>query len=118
MKPKGLLIAVVLLAVLGGAIWWSNKKQATAATKGTGTDAASTSTKMLTIPDDQIQEIRIKKVTGEVEQLTRESGKWRMTEPKPLAADQDAVASMVTSLASLNADKIVEEKAEDLKPYG
>ena len=28
MKPKGLLVAVVLLAVLGGVIWWSNKKQA------------------------------------------------------------------------------------------
>src|ERR1035438_4116612 len=28
MKPKGLLIAVVLLAVLGGVTWWSNKTQA------------------------------------------------------------------------------------------
>ena len=28
MKPKGLLVAVALLAVLGGLIWWSNKKQA------------------------------------------------------------------------------------------
>ena len=28
MKPKGLLIAVVLLAVLGGLTWWSNKTQA------------------------------------------------------------------------------------------
>ena len=61
MKPKGLLIAVVLLAVLGGVVWWSNKKQAKTAAKGT-----DTSTKILTIPDDQFQEIQIKKVTGEV----------------------------------------------------
>src|SRR5205823_654359 len=40
------------------------------------------------------------------------------TEPKPLPADQDAVASMVTSLSSLNADKVIEDKADDLKPYG
>ena len=56
MKPKGLLIAVVLLAVLGGAIWWSNRAEAKKAAKGT-----DTSTKILSIPDDQIQEIHIKK---------------------------------------------------------
>ena len=39
MKPKGLLIAVVLLAALGGATWWSNKKEASAS-KSTG-DAAN-----------------------------------------------------------------------------
>src|SRR4051794_9148766 len=113
MKPKGLLIAVVLLAVLAGGIWYSNRVEAKKAAKGT-----DTSTKILTIPDDQFQEIQIKKLTGEVEQLTRESGKWRLVEPKPLPADQDAVASMVTSLSSLNADKVIEDKADDLKPYG
>src|SRR6476660_8096234 len=113
MKPKGLLISDVLLAVLGGGIWYSNKLEAKKAAKGT-----DTGTKILTIPDDQFQEIHIKKVTGEVENLVREGGKWRITEPKPLPADQDAVASMVTSLSSLNADKVIEEKTDDLKPYG
>jgi hypothetical protein len=41
-----------------------------------------------------------------------------MTQPKPLAADQDTVSSMVSTLASLNADKTVEDKATDLHPYG
>jgi hypothetical protein len=113
MRPKGLLISVVLLAVLAGAIWWSNRAEAKKAAKGTDTSA-----KILTIPDDQFQEIQIKKDTGEVERLTREGGKWRITEPQPLPADQDAVGSMVTSLSSLNADKVIEEKADDLKPYG
>src|SRR5664279_2579873 len=113
MKPKGLLIAVVLLAVLGGLTWWSNKSQADKAK--TPTDTA---TKLLTIPDDQFQEIKIKKVTDEVLDLKRENGKWRMVAPVAMAADQDAVASMVSTLANLNADKVVEEKAGDLKPYG
>src|SRR5690349_19476076 len=112
MKPKGLAVAVVLLAVLGGLVWWSNRQEAAKASKG-----SDTSTKILTIPEDQFQEIRIKKVTGEVETLVREGGKWRMTEPKPLPADQDAVSSVVTNLSSLNADKVIEEKADDLKPY-
>jgi hypothetical protein len=113
MKPKGLLIAVVLLAVLGGITWWSNKKEADKAK--TPTD---TSVKLLSIPDDQFQEIKIQKVTGEVLALKRENGKWRMTAPQPLPADQDAAGSMVSALAKLNADKVVEEKATDFKQYG
>jgi len=113
MKPKGLLIAVVLLAVLGGLTWWSNKKQA-AASKA----PPDTSTKLLSIPDDQFQEIKVKKLTGEVIRLRKDNGKWRIVEPKPLPADQDTVGSLVSTLSSLNADKVVEDKASDLKPYG
>jgi hypothetical protein len=112
MKPKGLLIAVVLLAVLSGLVWWSNKKQA--AVK----PALDTSTKILSIPDDQFQDIRIKTLANLTIDLSRQDNKWTMTQPKPLAADQDAVSSMVSTLASLNADKTVEDKATDLHPYG
>jgi hypothetical protein len=114
MKPKGLLIAVVLLAVLAGAIWWSNKKQATTPAKS----PTDTSSKLLTIPSDQIQEIRIKKATGEVQDLKLVDGKWRILEPQQLAADQDAVTTMATSLSSLNADKTIEDNATDLSAYG
>src|ERR1022692_4260782 len=114
MKPKGLLIAVVLLAVMGGLTWWSNKSQA----DKSKTPAADAPAKLLTIPDDQFQEIKITKVTGELLGLKRENGKWRMTAPLPMPADQDAVGSMVSTLANLTADKAVEEKAADLKPYG
>lgn len=114
MRPKGLLVAVAALAVLGGLIWWSNKKQAATAAKS----AADATTKLLTIPDDQFQEIRIKKLTGEVQDLKRENGNWRLVEPKPLAADQDAVGSIVSTLGALVADKTIEPNATDLAPYG
>ena len=113
MKPKGLLIAVVLLAVLGGLTWWSNKKQAAA-----GKAPADASTKLLSIPADQFQEIKIKKLTGEVIRLRNANGKWQIVEPKALPADQDTLGSLVSTLSSLNADKVVEDKAADLKPYG
>src|SRR6266568_3420289 len=112
MKPKGLLIAVVLFAVLGGLVWWSNKSQADKA-KAPAADAPA---KLLTIPDDQFVEIKIKKVTDEVLALRRENGKWQMTAPKQMSADQDAAGAMVSALSNLNADKTVEDKAADLKP--
>ncbi|HUI57697.1 MAG TPA: DUF4340 domain-containing protein [Bryobacteraceae bacterium] len=114
MKPKGLLVSVVLLAVLAGLIVWSNKKQAASASKS----PTDTTTKLLTIPDDQFQEIRIKKLTDEVQDLKREDGKWRIVQPKELRADQDAVSSIVSNLSSLTADKTIDDNATDLQPYG
>ncbi len=111
MKPKGLLIAVALLAALGGLTWWSNKKQASAS------KTTDTTTKVLSIPADQVQEIRIRKAAQTVD-LKRENNKWQMTQPEPLPADQDAVGSIVTTVSALNADSVVDPKATDLAPYG
>ncbi|MGD0499778.1 MAG: DUF4340 domain-containing protein [Bryobacteraceae bacterium] len=111
MKPKGLFVAVALLAALGGAIWWSNKKQA-------AKPAASAAATVLSIPDDQFQDIQIKSLTGMAIDLRKANGAWTMTQPKPLAADQDAVSSLVSTLSSATADKKVEDKATDLHPYG
>src|SRR5580658_7699848 len=113
MKPKGLLLAVALLAVLGGLIWWSNKKQASASKT-----AATTETKILTIPEDQIQAIKIQHANGDVIELRRDSGKWRIVQPKDLAADSDAARSLVSALTSVTADKTIEDKATDISPYG
>ena len=115
MKPKGLLIALALLAVLGIGVYFSNKSQA-AKEKNPTPDTATT--KLLNIPDDQFQEIKIHKLTGETISLKKDNGKWRITEPTNLPADQDAVSSMTSALGSLNADKVIEEKAGDLKQFG
>jgi len=114
MKPKGLFIAAVLLAVLGGVTWWSNRKQKDAAKAST-----DTTPKVLSIPDDQIAEIRIQK-SGSPQLVVRkdDAKKWRVVEPSPLPADQDATGQVATTLASLSSDKLIEDKASDLTPYG
>ena len=111
MKPKGLLIAVGLLAVLGGATWWSNKKQASAS------KSTDTTTKVLSIPADQVQEVRVKNPAQTLD-LRRDNGKWQITQPEALPADQDTVGSLVGTFSALNADTVVEAKAADLAPYG
>jgi hypothetical protein len=112
MKPTGLLVAVGVLAVLGGAVFFSNKKQAAKEKAGPNT------TKIVSIPDDQFQEIRIQKAGAEVVDLKKDNGKWAITAPKPLPADSDAASAMVSTLSSLAADATIEEKAPDLAPYG
>jgi len=113
MKPKGLLVAVVLLAVLGGAIWYSNKKQAQKEKA-----PPDTSPKIVSIPEDRFREIRLQKAGAEPIVLSRDNGKWAMTAPQPLPADPDASASLVSALSSVSADKTIDDNPTDLASYG
>ncbi len=116
MKPRGLLAAVIVLAALGGALFWSNRKQKADAAKP-ATD--TTTTKILSIPDDQIQQVTLKKTGSDATELRKgDDGKWQLTAPKAMRADQDTAKTLVTTLSTLNADKVVEDKASDLSPYG
>ncbi len=114
MKSKGLLTASFLLLVLSAVIWWSNKKAATA----DKTPVETASVKLLNLPEDQIQNIEIKKRTGETLQLQRNDSQWQITAPRLLRADADAVSSMLSTLSSLSSDRTVEEKATTLDQYG
>lgn len=114
MKFRGLLAAAVVLAALGGAVWWSEKKEKADAAK----PAADATPKILTIPEDQFQQIDLAKKGGVTTELSKAGGSWKIVQPKPLAADQDSVNSLVTSLASLASDRLIEDKASDLSSYG
>jgi hypothetical protein len=115
MKFRGLLVAVAVLAVLGGLTWWSNKKKAAADAK----PAADASPKLLSIPDDQFKQIKLAKTGADTTVLVRgDDKKWQLTQPKPLPADQDSVSSLVSTLSSLNSDRLIEDKAGDLGQYG
>ncbi|MGA2133090.1 MAG: DUF4340 domain-containing protein [Bryobacteraceae bacterium] len=117
MKARGLLAAVIVLAALAGGLYWSNRKQKAEAAKPTTTTDASP--KILGIPEDQVQQVTIKKAGADALVLAKGAdGKWQMTAPKPIRADQDAAKTVVTSATTLNGDKVVEDKATDLAPYG
>src|SRR5437773_6491525 len=114
MKLRGLLTASALLAVLTGLLWWSNRKEA----RATKEPVDSKSAKLFTAREDQIQEIEIQKQNGEIIQLKRNAGKWQITEPKQLAADPEAVSSLLSTLSSVNADHMIQDKATNVEPYG
>lgn len=116
MKNKGLLIALAILAALGGAVYWSDQKKAE--DEKHPPVAADAAPKILTIPDDQIQNVRLEKRGGDVVALSKASGKWELTEPKPLAADQDAANGVIQNLSNLASDRLIEEKATKLDAYG
>lgn len=50
--------------------------------------------------------------------LTKSGSDWKITEPKPFRADQSAVSSLLSTLAPLNSERLVDEKSTDLQRYG
>jgi len=115
MKPVRLLIAALLLAGLGGAVWWSNRSEAAKAAKPT----PDTSIKILTFKEDAVRQIEFKKRDGTDTIVKKDdSGKWAITAPKPLAADQSAMNGVVSSAAALTADRVIDENVTDLASYG
>jgi hypothetical protein len=112
--PKGLLAAAIILAALSGGVYWSNKHKAEEEKKPLP-DAAP---KILTISEDQIKEVKLAKKDQEPLVLSRAGGTWELTAPKPMAADQEAVTPLVSSLSSLVSDRLIDDKSGDLTGYG
>lgn len=117
MKQGRLLAVSVLLAILAGLFWWLNKREASA-TKPPVTPVTPSTTQIVDLPQDQIQSLAIEKLGSEPIELKRAGGKWSIAGPKALPADQDAVSRLVSTFASLNADKVLEDKAASVDQYG
>ncbi len=116
MKPRNLLIAAVILLALSGAVWWSKKHPEAAQSASTST--APPSTKVIDVPDSQLQSITLKRKDGSLVTVERKNNKWAITQPQAFATDQDAVASLASALSPVTADDLVEDKTTDFSKYG
>jgi len=113
MQVRGLLLAALLMAVLAGGVWWSKKHGTSAENK-----AADETPKILSVPEDQITQVEIRKKDAKPVVLKKEGGKWQIAKPEFLPADEDSASSLVSTLSSLSSDRVVEEKGADLSIYG
>ena len=115
MKIKGLLIATLVLAALLATLYWSNHHPPSEETAKASPDTAP---KILTLKQDDISALDIKKEGDEVRLEKDAAGQWQITGPKPLPADQGAVSSLLSTLSSLASVRLVDEKPADLNQYG
>jgi Domain of unknown function (DUF4340) len=116
MKMNSLLSAAIVLAALSGILYWSNhRKPAENAVKV----SADTPPKILTLAQGDISKVDIRKKSGDEVQLAKnDAGKWQIVGAKALRADQNEVSSMLSTLSSLGAERLIEEKAGSLAEYG
>src|SRR5260370_14493965 len=111
--PKGLLAAVIVLAALSGGVYWSNKHKADEEKKPLP-DAAP---KILTIPEDQIKEVKLAKKDQEPLVLSRATATWELTAPQAMSADQNAASPLVSALSTLSSARLIRDKTEALTTY-
>lgn len=115
MKTRGLLIATLVLGALLATLYWSNHHPPS---EETAKASLNVSPKILTLKQDDITRLDIKKDGDEVRLEKNAAGQWQITAPKPLAADQDAVSSVLSTISSLNSERLVDEKPADTRQYG
>ncbi|MBV9625698.1 MAG: DUF4340 domain-containing protein [Acidobacteria bacterium] len=116
MKIRGLVIAAFVLLVLTGFLYWSGRHRP-------GGDAnkisADTPPAILKLDQAAITGLELKKKDAEPLQLEKtSSGEWKITAPRDLRADQSNVSSLISTLSSLNSERLLEDKAADLKTFG
>jgi len=116
MKIRGLLIATVIFCALAGTLYWSEHRKPGAEASAASADAPPA---ILKLDQAAITGLAIKKKDADSVVLAKvKSDNWQITSPKQLGADQSAVTGVLSSLSSLNSERVVEDKASDLKRYG
>jgi hypothetical protein len=113
MKSGGLFIAVGVLAVLGGLVWWSNKHPSTD-TKS----ATPAAPKLISVNANQIEGIRLAKTGSDPIELAKLANSWEIVKPTPMHADQDSVNMLTGTLSTLNADRLIDDHPASLNEYG
>ncbi len=115
MKLRSLILATIVLLALVGTLYWSNHRKPT----NEALKATESSPAILKLDESTITKVEIKKPDTEPVVLEKtSSGAWQITQPKPYRADQTSVSSTLSSLSSLNSERVVEDKPADLRQYG
>jgi len=119
MKNRGLLIAALVLAALLGLLYWSNRHPRSDNSNTALPTPSEPAPNILRFNEGDINKIELKKKGGDQIVITKDSnGKWQITSPKSIGVDDAAISSMLSTLSSLNSERLVEEKASNLGQYG
>jgi uncharacterized membrane protein len=104
---------VVVLAGLVGYIYFVDSK--------TEPNAAAAKEKAFgtaTFTSDDVEEVTLKSADGETSKLQKDSGKWTLVDPVKAPADAGELSTITGALATLDVQRVVDEKPADLKPFG
>src|SRR5437016_9901027 len=119
MKNRGLLVAALVLAALLGLLYWSNRHPRSENANTGLPSPTEPAPNILTLNEGDINKIELKKKGGDQIVIAKDSnGKWQITSPKSIGVDDAAISSMLSTLSSLNSERLVEEKATNVGQYG
>jgi hypothetical protein len=115
MKFRGLLVAVVVLLILAGVLYWSEHRK-TPDTTSTSTPASPA---ILKLDPAAVTSLTVKQRGAQPITLVRSgAANWQIIAPSAFPADSATVSAMLSSLAPLASERLVEDKASDLSQFG
>jgi hypothetical protein len=104
------VLLLVLVGLLGYIYFYEMKR--------TPADKVEQKQKVFTVDADKIDEVEVKAASGDRTVLKKTGDAWRITEPLAVKADEGEATGIVTNLASLEIQRVVDEKAADLAQFG
>ena len=108
---KSTLLLLVVLASLGGYIYFVDSKR-DLATEGANAKAFTE------LVADNIEEIEIKNADGVTSRVQRVGTDWQLVAPDKADADDGVVGTVTSNLSTLEVQRVVDEKPADLAQYG
>jgi hypothetical protein len=109
---RSTLVLLLVLAGLVGYIYFYERKQPDPSA------ATEQKQKVFTVEADKIVELEVVAASGDRTLLRKTGDAWRISEPLDVKADDTEVSGIVSNLASLEIQRVVDEKAADLAQFG
>ena len=105
------LVLLVVALGLGAYIYFVEQHRAPASEE-------APNDQLFSFEEDELAELYLTGTSGEVIQLHRADGTWRVVAPVEAAADETAVSSITSGLASLEIGRVLDEGPVELDPFG
>jgi len=105
------VLLAILLGLLGYIYFYEMKRPSPA-------EQAVQKAKVFTVEADKIEEVQVKTASGERTVLKKTNGVWGIVEPVATKADENEATGLVTNLASLEIQRVIDETPADIGQYG
>jgi hypothetical protein len=104
------ILLIVVAAALGAYLYFVDAKKPVA--------DETAKKKVFSLDAGKIEQMQIKSDSGDVTVLKKDAKGWNVVTPINGTADQNNATDVATNLATLEENRLVEENAADLKPFG
>lgn len=105
-------LLALLVALVGGFYWWYEVQGSKSRH-----EAAEERLRVLKIEPQAVSAVALKREGLELRAVRRD-GRWVLTKPIETGADQEAVNRLLKEASRAKRISVIEEKPQDLKPYG
>jgi hypothetical protein len=114
MKFRGLIAAAVVLFGLAGVLYWSERHEAKKALEAPTISPPA----ILRVDPATVSALTVKQKAAQPITMARSGAQWQITSPGTFPADAGTVSGMLTTLAPLNSQSVVEDHATNLADFG